>query len=346
MLKFIKSKNKSETAILSQNIKTSQNLLIVGSSGSGKTRYVVQPNVLQAQDSLVIVDYLGEMLENHGMTLLKHGYKIKVLNVLDPLKSDTYNPFRYLYNDSDMQNLSNAIVNGSENINLKGSDSHADQILLYQLIRYISKNKGVSRDQKNLVFLIQLLKMDFLELDSLILNSFEKTDDYSNLSQEKKQHAILTCLKRLALRDHCNLYNPLLTNDSLELESICRQKTALFILLPCGWDELPLINALITQLLGILQYTSENRPDEIKLKTQIFLDEFANYGEITNLFNFISHVPSNICQIHLFLQNIQQYNDTYIDKLEHCISDYMFLGGSSKASIKFIAGKINAFMWI
>ena len=263
------------------------NILVVGGSGSGKTRFMIKPNLLQANCSFVITDPKGEILESEGEMLKKHGYKIKVFNLTDMKHSNSYNPFEYIRDDLGVLMMINCLIKNTNN-GQKGGDpfwEKSETALLQALVFYLKDNPDIPKDFKNFTNVMKLLQAaDVNENDSNAQSPldklFAKVEAQDPNSLAVKQYKtfkmgagktlksiLISCGVRLTVFNLPEIED-LTMNDDLNLASIGDEKTALFVVIPAADDTYNfLVSMMYSQLFETLYYRAENEcPYEYYIK--------------------------------------------------------------------------------
>ena len=288
--------NKDNNILLTENVHLSMNssvtrrnnnVLVVGGSGSGKTRFMIKPNIMQANCSFVITDPKGEILETQGEMLKKNGYKIKVFNLVDMEHSNSYNPFKYIRDDNGVMMLINCLIKNTNN-GQKGGDpfwEKSETALLQALIFYLKDNKALDEDCKNFSNVMKLLRAAEVNENDPNAKSpldliFEKVETENPNSIAVKQYKtfkmgagktlksiLISCAVRLTVFNLPSIED-LTMKDDLELEKMGDQKTALFVVIPAADDTYNfLVSMMYSQLFETLYYRAENEcPYEYYLK--------------------------------------------------------------------------------
>lgn len=294
--KYTDTKNPFNNIILTQDVALSMdskqtrrnnNVLVVGGSGSGKTRFMIKPNLLQANCSFVITDPSGEILESEGEMLKKHGYKIKVFNLTDMQHSNSYNPFEYIRDDLGVLMMINCLIKNTNN-GQKGGDpfwEKSETALLQALVFYLKDNPDIPKDYKNFTNVMKLLQAaDVNENDanaqSPLDKLFSKVEAENPKSLAVKQYKtfkmgagktlksiLISCGVRLTVFNLQEIEN-LTMKDDLDLASIGDEKTALFVVIPAADDTYNfLVSMMYSQLFETLYYRAENEcPHEYHIK--------------------------------------------------------------------------------
>lgn len=289
---FVDTKNQFNNMILTDSVflnmdthatRRNNNVLVVGGSGSGKTRFLIKPNLLQANCSFVITDPSGEIIESEGEMLRRMGYDIKVFNLVDMLHSNRYNPFNYIRDDLGVMMLINCLIKNTNN-GQKGGDpfwEKSETALLQAIIFYLIKNPEVPEDGKNFTKVMQLLRMAQVdennpdtksELDKMFDTFEAKTKsqgDNANIAVNQYKtfkmgagktlkSILISCAVRLTAFN-IQAIADLTNNDNIDLTSIGDKKTALFVIIPAADDTYNfLVSMMYSQLFESLYYRAEN----------------------------------------------------------------------------------------
>lgn len=273
------------------------NVLVVGGSGSGKTRYVIKPNLLQANCSFVVTDPKGEILAAEGEMLKKHGYKIKVFNLTDMKHSHSYNPFEYIRDDLGVLMMINCLIKNTNN-GQKGGDpfwEKSETALLQALVFYLVKNPNIPKECKNFTNVMKLLQAAEVNendpnaqspLDKLF-GQLETIDPNSIAVKQYKtfkmgagktlKSILISCAVRLTVFNLQEIEN-LTMKDNLDLGKIGDEKTALFVVIPAADDTYNfLVSMMYSQLFETLYYHAEN-----ECPYQYYIKEGKDVLAITN----------------------------------------------------------------
>lgn len=285
--KYTDTKNEFNNIILTQNVQLSMNssvtrrnnnVLVVGGSGSGKTRFMIKPNLLQANCSFVITDPKGEILQSEGEMLKKHGYKIKVFNLTDMKHSNSYNPFEYIRDDLGVLMMINCLIKNTNN-GQKGGDpfwEKSETALLQALVFYLKDNPEIPKDYKNFTNVMKLLQAAEVNENDANAQSpldrlFAKVEANDPNSLAVKQYKtfkmgagktlksiLISCGVRLTVFNLPEIAN-LTMKDDLDLASMGDEKTALFVVIPAADDTYNfLVSMMYSQLFETLYYHAEN----------------------------------------------------------------------------------------
>lgn len=333
-----------------------KNVLIVGGSGSGKTRFFLLPNLIQMHSSYVVTDPKGDIVNITGTMLLKHGYEIKILNTINFKKSQHYNPLAYIHSEKDILKLVNALI-----ANTKGDGKSNDpfwekaETLLYSaLIGYI--HYEAPPNEQNFSTLLEFINaMEVREDDEEFKNPVdlmfdelaEKKPDHFAVRQYKKfllaagktmKSILVSCGARLAPFDIEEL-REITSYDELALDNIGERKTALFLIMS---DTDPTFNFLIslvyTQMFNLLcEKADDVHGGRLPVHVRCLIDECANIGQIPNLEKLVATIRSREISACLILQAKSQLKAIYKDNADTIVGNMdsqLFLGGTEPSTLK------------
>ena len=335
-----------------------KNVLIIGGSGSGKTRYHVKPNLMQMNASYIVTDPKGTVLEECGTMLEKGGYEIKVLNTIDFKQSMRYNPFKYIYCENDILKLVNCIMENTKGEDSKGGEdfwAKAEALYYQALIAYIWYEAPA--EEKNMTTLLEMLNASEVREDNenfknavdLMFERLEQRDpDHFAVRQYKKykmaagktaKSILISCGARLAPFDIKEV-RELMEGDDLELDMIGDRKTALFCVVSDTDMTFNFISAMVyTQMFNVLCDKAMANGGALKNHVTCLLDEFANQ-KIPNFQHLISVIRSREISAHIVVQTQSQLKAVYKDHAETIIGNcscVLFLGGKEKSTLKEIS---------
>ena len=337
-----------------------KNILVIGGSGSGKTRFYVKPNLLQMHSSYVVTDPKGTVLNEVGKALKEGGYAIKVLNTINFKKSMHYNPLAYIRSEKDILKLVNTIIaNTKGEGNQSGEDFwvKAERLYYSALIGYIWYE--APDDEKNLNTLIEMINASEAREDD---ESFENPIDkmFKELEQENPEHfavrqykkyklaagktaksILISCGARLAPFDIAEL-RELTEDDELELDTLGDKKTALFVIISDTDDTFNFIVAIMyTQLFNLLCDKADDKyGGRLPVHVRFILDEFANIGQIPKFNKLIATIRSREISASIILQAQSQLKAIYKDNADTIVGNCdttLFLGGKEKTTLKEIS---------
>ena len=333
-----------------------KNVLVVGGSGSGKTRFWLKPNLLQCHSSYVITDPKGSIVVECGNALLKNGYKLKILNTINFSKSMHYNPFAYVHSEKDILKLVTTLMT-----NTKGDGSGGDpfwekseRLLLTALIAYLHYEAPV--EEQNFATLLEMLNtMQVLEDDEEYQNSVDllfeelakkKPNSFAGrqyklykLAAGKTAKSILiSCGARLAPFDIQELRD-LTMYDELQLDTLGDKKTALFLIMSDTDSTFNfLISMVYTQLFNLLCDKADDvYGGKLPIHVRCLIDECANIGQIPHLEKLVATIRSREISACLVLQARSQLKAIYKDNADTIVGNMdsqIFLGGSEPTTLK------------
>ena len=362
-------KNKLFTQTEKMSINTrktfkNNNTLIIGGSGSGKTRFFVKPNIMQMNSSFVITDPKGELLSSCGSMLQKNGYEIKIFDLINFKNSDKYNFFNYIRDERDILKLTNNIIMNTNSPNSKNAGDFwekAESALLQALFSYVFYEG--TEEEKNINTVMDLLRLSEVKEDD---EDFKSPLDimFDELKQEKPNHfavkqydifkfaagktakSILVSVGVRLAPFNINQIRELLSDDTLELELLGDRKTALFVIIPDSDITLNFMSAIMyQQLFDLLFFRADHKyKGSLPYDVVFLLDEFANIGQIPNLEIYVSTMRSRKISVNIILQNLTQLKTIYKNSWEtitgNCDS-LLFLGGKEQSTLKYISEMIG-----
>jgi type IV secretion system protein VirD4 len=333
-----------------------KNVLVVGGSGSGKTRFWLKPNLLQCHSSYVVTDPKGSIVVECGNALLKNGYKVKILNTINFKKSMHYNPFSYVHSEKDILKLVTTLMT-----NTKGEGSGGDpfwekseRLLLTALIAYLHYEAPV--EEQNFATLLEMLNtMQVLEDDEeyqnpvdLLFEELAKKKPNSFAGRQYKLYKLaagktaksilISCGARLAPFDIQELRD-LTMYDELQLDTLGDKKTALFLIMSDTDSTFNfLISMVYTQLFNLLCDKADDvYGGKLPIHVRCLIDECANIGQIPNLEKLVATIRSREISACLVLQARSQLKAIYKDNADTIVGNMdsqIFLGGSEPTTLK------------
>ena len=334
-----------------------KNILVVGGSGSGKTRFFVKPNIMQLHSSYCITDPKGTLLVECGNLLAKAKYQIKVLNLINFKKSMHYNPFMYIHSEKDILKLVNTIIANTKGEGDKSGEDFwvkAEKLYYQALIGYIWYE--APEDEMNFSTLLEMINASEAREDD---ENFKNAVDlmFDELAQREPDHfavrqyakyklaagktaksILISCGARLAPFDIGELRD-LMSYDELELDLLGDRKTALFIIIPDTDDTFNFVASIMyTQLFNLLC----DRADDVyggrlPVHVRCLLDEFANIGQIPKFDKLIATIRSREISASIILQSQSQLKAIYKDNADTIIGNCdttLFLGGKETTTLK------------
>lgn len=333
-----------------------KNVLVVGGSGSGKTRFFIKPNLLQMHSSYVITDPKGSLIYETGMALYQSGYRIKVFNVINFSKSMRYNPFAYLHSEKDILKLVTTLITNTKGESKGGDDFwlKAETLLYTALIGYI--HYEAPEEEQNFSTLLEMINaMEVREDDEEFKNPVdmmfdelaEQNPDHFAVRQYAKyklaagktaKSILVSCGARLASFDIKELRD-LTAYDELELDTLGDKKTALFLIMSDTDGTFNfLISMIYTQMFNLLcEKADDVYGGRLPVHVRCLIDEAANIGQIPNLEKLVATIRSREISACLVLQAKSQLKAIYKDNADTIIGNMdsqIFLGGTEQTTLK------------
>ncbi|HFJ6607000.1 TPA: VirD4-like conjugal transfer protein, CD1115 family [Enterococcus faecium] len=334
-----------------------KNVLVIGGSGSGKTRFFVKPNLMQMHSSYVVTDPKGTVLVECGRLLKRGGYRIKVLNTINFKKSMKYNPFAYIRSEKDILKLVNTIIANTKGDGEKSGEDFwvkAERLFYCALIGYIWYE--APEEEKNFTTLLEMInaseaREDDEEFQSPVDLMFERLEEkdpeHFAVKQYKKyklaagktaKSILISCGARLAPFDIKEL-RELMETDEMELDTIGDRKTALFVIISDTDDTFNfVVSILYTQLFNLLCDKADDvYGGRLPVHVRCLLDEFANIGQIPKFEKLIATIRSREISASIILQSQSQLKAIYKDNADTIVGNCdttLFLGGKEKTTLK------------
>ena len=335
-----------------------KNVLVIGGSGSGKTRFHIKPNLMQMNASYIVTDPKGTVVEECGKMLQRGGYEIKILNTINFKQSMRYNPFKYIYCENDILKLVNCIMENTKGEDSKGGEdfwTKAEALYYQALIAYIWYE--APEEEKNMTTLLEMLNASEVREDDenfknavdLMFDALEKRDPqhfavrqykkYKMAAGKTAKSILISCGARMAPFDIREV-RELMEGDELELEKIGDRKTALFCIVSDTDMTFNFISAMVyTQMFNVLCDKALENGGALKTHVTCLLDEFANQ-KIPNFQHLISVIRSREISAHIVVQTQSQLKAVYKDHAETIIGNcscVLFLGGKERSTLKEIS---------
>lgn len=364
-----RAKKDKDNKILTQNVKIgldgrkhrrNLNVMVVGGSGSGKTRFYCKPNLLQANTSLVVLDPKGENVRAVGGLLEKEGYEVRVLDLINMEKSHCYNPFVYLRDDNDVQRLATNLFKSTTPKGAQSQDPFWDtaaQMLLLALIFYLKYE--APEEEQNFAMVMEMLRAgdvdeddssSYSPLDRLFYTLGEKQPDhiafkyynnYRSGSAKTLKSIQITLASRL---EKFNLESvaALTMTDELELNKMGERKTALFALIPDNDTSFNfLVSILYTQLFQQLFYVADHRyGGRLPVHVHFVMDEFANIALPDDFDKILAVMRSREVSVSIVLQNMAQLKALFEKQWESIAGncdEFVYLGGNEQSTHKYVS---------
>ena len=337
-----------------------KNVLVVGGSGSGKTRFFVKPNLMQMHSSYVVTDPKGSLLHETGKMLEKNGYDIKTLNTINFKKSMKYNPFAYIHSEKDILKLVEALIQNTKGSGEKAGEDFwvkAEKLYYTALIGYIYYETP-KKEQNFSTLLAMIDASEVREEDENFKNAVdymfealeEKDPGHFAVKQYKKyklaagktaKSILISCGARLAPFDIKELRD-LMSEDEMELDTIGDKKTALFVIISDTDDTFNFVVSLMySQLFNQLCDKADDvYGGRLPVHVRCLLDEFANIGLIPKFEKLIATIRSREISACIILQAQSQLKAIYKDNADTIIGNCdttLFLGGKENGTLKEIS---------
>ena len=337
-----------------------KNVIVIGGSGSGKTRFFVKPNLMQMHSSYVVTDPKGTVLVECGKMLVKNGYKVKVLNTINFKKSMKYNPFAYIRSEKDILKLVNTIIANTKGEGEKSAEDFwikAERLYYTALIGYIYYE--CVEEEQNFSTLLDMINAsetreddeDFKNAVDLMFEELEgREPEHFAVKQYKKyklaagktaKSILISCGARLAPFDIKEL-RELTEYDELELDRLGEEKSALFVIISDTDDTFNfLVSIMYTQMFNLLCDKADDvYHGRLPVHVRCLLDEFSNIGQIPKFEKLIATIRSREISACIILQAKSQLKAIYkdhADTVEGNCDTTLFLGGKEKSTLKDMA---------
>lgn len=353
--------NSEEFSIDAKSIKRNLNILTIGGSGTGKTRFFVKPNLMQMHSSYVITDPKGEILRDTGKMLADGGYEIKVFDLYNMKDSHKYNPFAYLKNETDILKMINNLI---KNTNPSGSTGGGDPFweksetaLLQSLVSFIWKY--IDEEEQSISTVLRLMeKIEIKEDDEnyqsemdMIMDHYNEIDP-NNFSYQQwlifkqaggktAKSIVISAGVRLSVFNIKDLRD-ITSKDEMELGEIGNKKTALFILISDSDSTYNfLVSMLYQQLFDVLYFEADFKNNgSLKYPVRCIIDEFANIGQIPEFEKKLSTMRSRGISANIIIQNTAQLEALYKDHWKTIIGNcdtLLYLGGIEQSSHEYMS---------
>ena len=360
---------KSQNKILTQNVllglnarkhRRNLNVLVIGGSGAGKTRFYGKPNIMQCNSSYVILDPKGEILRDTGSLLEKEGYKIKILDLVNTEKSHCYNPFVYIKDDNDIQKL---VGNLFKSTTPKGSQSQdpfwdiSASMLLSALFYYLKYE--ATEEEQNFSMASEMMRAgkpredeeDYESpLDILFKRLEHKNPNHIAVKYYKDYHSgagktlksIIVTLASKLEKFNLDAIEGITKTDELELDKLGTEKIALFAIIPDNNTDFNfLVSILYTQIFQVLYYKADYEyGGALPIPVHFVMDEFANVALPNDFEKILSTMRSRNISVSIILQNLSQLKALFEKSWESIIGncdEFLYLGGNEQSSYKYVS---------
>lgn len=339
-----------------------KNVIVIGGSGSGKTRFYVKPQLMQMTDhvSYVVTDPKGTIIVECGKMLVNGGYRIKVLNTINFKKSMHYNPFHYIRSEKDILKLVNTIIANTKGEGEKSTEDFwvkAERLLYSALIGYIWYE--APEEEQNFSTLLEFINasetreedeefknavdelFEELEADNLEHFAVRQYRKYKLAAGKTAKSILISCGARLAPFDIQEL-REIMSYDEMELDMIGDQKTAMFVIISDTDDTFNFVVAIMyTQLFNLLcDKADDEHGGRLPYHVRLLLDEFSNIGQIPKFDKLIATIRSREISASIILQSQSQLKTIYKDAAETITGNcdtVLFLGGKESSTLKEIS---------
>lgn len=353
----------SQTLALSLNAKAHRrnlNVLIVGGSGAGKTRFYAKPNIMQCNTSLVIADPKGEMLRATAPLLLEKGYDVKVFNLINPENSDGYNPFNYIRTDEDVIKLISNLIQNTTPKNAQQSDPFWEKseialdsaLMLYLLheappeeqnfetLMFLIENAAAMEDDEEYKSPVDIL-FEELEYDYPEHIAVKQYKIFKQASGKTAKSILISAAVRLAAFNLPEI-GRMTSYDNLDLGSLGEKKKAIFCVIPDNDNSFNyLVGMLYTQAFQELYYRADHaHGGELPIPVHFLMDEFANVALPDNFERVLATMRSRRISVSIIIQNMAQLKALFKDSYESIIGNcdtFLYLGGNEQSTHEYIS---------
>ncbi len=340
-----------------------KNVLVIGGSGSGKTRFFIKPNLMQLHSSYVVTDPKGSIAVECGKLMLRNGYKVKIFNSINFKKSHHYNPFAYIHSEKDILKLVTTLIANTKGDGKSGDDfwQKAETLLYTALIGYI--HYEAPEEEQNFATLIEFINaMEVREDDETFENNVDIA--FKELEQREPNHFAvrqykkyklaagktaksinISCGARLAPFDIQEL-REITKNDELELNTLGDRKTVLFLIMSDTDSTFNfLISMIYSQLFNLLcEKADDVYGGRLPVHVRCLIDECANIGQIPNLEKLMATIRSREISACIVLQAQSQLKALYKDNADTIIGNCdssIFLGGKEPTTLKELSQSLG-----
>ncbi len=336
------------------------NTMVVGGSGAGKTRYYGKPNIMQANTSYVVLDPKGELLRDTGGLLAAQGYTVRVLDLINPEKSHSYNPFVYIQKEDDVQKLATNIIKSTTPKDSKSQDPFWDttaEILLKALMFYLYYE--APPEEQNFAMIMEMIRYgelkeeddDYKSALDLLFDDLQARDRYHPAVKAYRNYRgggaktlksiQITLVSHLAKFDLASIAQLTMT-DELNLPAMGREKTALFAVIPDNDTSYNfLVSILYMQLFQQLYYQADSVfHGRLPVHVHFLMDEFANVALPPDFQKLLATMRSREISVSIIIQNIAQLKELFKDSWENVRGNcdtLLYLGGNEQSTHKMIS---------
>lgn len=367
--KYQEFKERNQNKILTQHVaigldghkhRRNLNVLVVGGSGAGKTRFYAKPNIMQANCSYIVLDPKGELLRDTGNLLQEKGYEIKVLDLIDLTRSHCYNPFSYINSESDIQKLATNLMKNTTPKDSKSSDHFWEDtagMLLKALMAYLHYEAPV--EEQNFAMVLELIRCGDVDednaaaksvLDEIFENLENKNPDHVAVKYYKEYHAGTgKTLKsiQITLLSHLEKFNlssleAMTMTDELELDRLGERKTAIFAVIPDNDSSFNfIVGMLYTQLFQRLYYQADfEHGGKLPVHVHFVMDEFANVALPDDFDKYLATMRSREISVSIIIQNMAQLKALFDKQWESIVGncdEFLYLGGNEQGTHEYVS---------
>ena len=370
------SQDKKTDLILTQNVRLgldthkhgrNLNVLVVGGSGAGKSRYYVRPNIMQLNTSFVVTDPKSELLRSTGHLLKKNGYEIKVLNLVNFNESDSYNPFMYIRDDKDVIKLINNLIANTTPKSARESDpfwTKAETALLQALMFYLIyeapkyeqnfsmimtmlEYAGASEEDENMESALDIL-FNKLELNSPTHIALKQYKVFKKAAGKTAKSILVSCAVRLAafnIRQIKDITN----HDEMDIANLAKRKTAIFAVVPDNDSSFNyLVGMLYTQVFQEMYYQADHvYGGQLPIPLHVCMDEFGNVALPDEFDKVLSTMRSRGISASIILQNLAQLKGLFKssqsawETIAGNCDTFLFLGGNEKSTHDYVSKQLG-----
>lgn len=367
--KYTDKKHKINNLILSQNLALSLNakshrrnlnILVVGGSGAGKTRFYAKPNIMQCNTSFVIADPKGEMLRATAPLLLQRGYDVKVFNLINPSDSDGYNPFVYIRTDEDVVKLISNLIQNTTPKNAQQSDPFWEKseialdtaLMLYLLheappeeqnfetMMFLIENAAAMEDDETFQSPVDIL-FEILEERYPEHIAVKQWKIFKQASGKTAKSILISAAVRLAAFNLPEIAK-MTSYDNLDIGSLGEKKKAVFCVIPDNDNSFNyLVGMLYTQAFQELYYRADHKySGELPIPVHFVMDEFANVALPDNFERVLATMRSRRISVSIIIQNMAQLKGLFKDSWESVVGNcdtFLYLGGNEQSTHEYIS---------
>ena len=367
--KYIEKSDKFKNLILSQNMRLglnarkhrrNLNILVVGGSGSGKTRFFAKPNIMQCNTSLIIADPKGENLRDVGPVLLEMGYDVRVFNLINPQDSDGYNPFVYIRTDEDVIKLITNLIQNTTPKNAQQNDPFWEKseialdtaLMLYllheappeeqnfEMLMFLIENSATMEDDEEYLSPVDML-FQGLEEENPEHIAVKQWKIFKQASGKTAKSILISAAVRLAAFNLPEIAR-MTSYDSLDLGSLGEKKKAIFCVIPDNDNSFNyLVGMLYTQAFQELYYRADHKyGGELPIPVHFVMDEFANVALPDNFERLLATMRSRRISVSIIIQNMAQLKALFKDSWESLVGNcdtMIYLGGNEQSTHEYIS---------